>query len=170
MKKTILFVVVLLLCNVAMAQMKVTGIVTSSEDGSPIPFANIHVKGAKNIGATTDLDGRYTFEKLSKDAILVFTYIGYTTQEVHVNGRTVVNVALVSDALNLEEVMVVAYGTAKKGSYTGAASVVKADAIKDVPTISFESALNGKVAGMQIQVHLDRLVQHHQSACVVLVP
>lgn len=150
MKKTILFVVVLLLCNVAMAQMKVTGKVTSSEDGSPIPFANIQIKGVRNIGATTDLDGKFTFESISKDAILVVTYIGFTTQEVPVQGRTEVNIALVSDALNLEEVMVVAYGTVKKGTFTGAASLVKADAIKDVPSLSFENALNGKVAGMQI--------------------
>lgn len=150
MKKTILFVVVLLLCNVAMAQMKVTGKVTSSEDGSPIPFANIQIKGVRNIGATTDLDGKFTFESISKDAILVVTYIGFTTQEVPVQGRSEVNIALVSDALNLEEVMVVAYGTVKKGTFTGAASLVKADAIKDVPSLSFENALNGKVAGMQI--------------------
>jgi len=150
MKKTILFVVVLLLCNVAMAQMKVTGKVTSSEDGSPIPFANIQVKGVKNLGATTDLDGKYTFENISKSAILVVSFIGYTTQEVPVQGRGEINIALVSDALNLEEVMVVAYGTVKKGTFTGSASVVKADAIKDVPSLSFENALNGKIAGMQI--------------------
>jgi len=150
MKKTILFIVVLLLCNVAMAQIKVTGRVTSSDDGSPIPYANIQVKGMKNIGATTDLNGRFSIENVSRDAILVVTYIGYATKEVPVQGRSEVNIELVSDVLNLDEVMVVAYGTAKKSTFTGAASVVKADAIKDVPTLSFENALSGKIAGMQI--------------------
>ena len=150
MKKTILFVLSLLLVNMVMAQMKVTGRVTSSEDGSPIPYANIQVKGVRGVGATTDLEGRYAFDNLSKDAVLIFTYIGFTSQEIPVNGRAVIDVSLATDALNLEEVMVVAYGTAKKGTFTGAASVVKNDAIKDVPTLSFENALNGKVAGVQI--------------------
>ncbi len=150
MKKTILFVLSLLLVNMAMAQMKVSGRVTSSEDGSSIPYANIQVKGVAGMGATTDLDGKYTFDNLSKDAVLVFSFIGFTTQEIPVNGRAIIDVALKADALSLDEVMVVAYGTAKKGSFTGAASVVKADAIKDMPSVSFEGALNGKVAGMQI--------------------
>ena len=150
MKKTILFVLSLLLVNMVMAQMKVTGRVTSSEDGSPIPYANIQVKGVKGVGATTDFDGRYTFDNISKDAVLIFTYIGFTTQEIPINGRAVVNVIMSVDALNLDEVMVVAYGTSTKGTFTGAASVVKGDAIKDVPTLSFENALNGKIAGVQI--------------------
>jgi len=150
MKKTILFVLSLLLVNMVMAQMKVAGRVTSSEDGSPIPYANIQVKGVKGVGATTDLDGRYAFDKLSKDAVLIFSYIGFTTQEIPVNGRAVIDVSLATDALNLDEVMVVAYGTSTKGTFTGAASVVKNDAIKDVPTLSFENALNGKIAGVQI--------------------
>ena len=66
------------------------------------------------------------------------------------NGRAVINVSLSPDAVALDETIVVAYGTAKKGSYTGAASVVKKDAIKDVPGTSFENALNGKVAGLQV--------------------
>jgi len=150
MKKTILFVLSLLLVNMAMAQMKVTGRVTASEDGSPIPYANILVKGVTGVGATTDLDGKYTFASISKDAVLVITYIGYTTKEIPVDGRAVINIALSADALNLEEIMIVAYGTSTKGTFTGAASVVKGDAIKDVPTLSFENALNGKVAGVQI--------------------
>jgi len=150
MKKTILFVLSLLLVNMAMAQMKVTGRVTSSEDGSSIPYANIQVKDVKGAGATTDLDGRYAFDNISRDAVLIFTYIGFTTQEIPVSGRGVIDVTLAPDALNLDEVMVVAYGISTKGTFTGAASVVKGDAIKDVPTLSFENAMNGKVAGVQI--------------------
>jgi len=150
MKKSILIVLALLLVNMAMAQMKVTGTVTSSEDGSPIPFATVLVQGARNVGASTDLDGKYSFDNVSKDAVLIFSYIGFTTQQVPINGRSVINVVLVPDATRLDEVMVVAYGTTTKGTFTGAASVVKNDAIKDVPSITFENALNGKVAGLQI--------------------
>lgn len=150
MKKTFLVVLSLLLVNMALAQIKVTGKVTSSDDGSPIPFATVQVKGVKGVGATTDADGKYVFEKVSKDAILVFSYIGYTTIEVPVNNRSVVDVIIKPDALNLEEVMVVAYGTAKKSTFTGSASTVKADAIKDVPTASFENALIGNIPGLQM--------------------
>ena len=150
MKKSILIVLALLLVNMAMAQMKVTGTITSSEDGSPIPYATILVKGVRGAGAVTDLDGKYSLDNVQADAILQFSFIGFTTQEIPVNGRALINIVMTPDATNLDEVMVVAYGTATKGTFTGAASVVKNDAIKDVPSLSFENALSGKVAGMQI--------------------
>jgi TonB-linked SusC/RagA family outer membrane protein len=150
MKKSILIVLALLLVNMAMAQMKVTGTVTSSEDGSPIPYATVLVQGVRGVGAVTDLDGKYTFDNVSRDAVLIFSYIGFTTQTIPVSGRAVVNVVMTPDATSLDEVMVVAYGTSTRGTFTGAASVVKNEAIKDVPSLSFENALNGKVAGLQI--------------------
>ncbi len=150
MKKSILIALVLLLVNSAMAQVRVTGTVTSSEDGSAVPFATILVKGLRGVGAATDLDGKFTIESVAPDAVLVFSYIGFVTQEIPVNGRSQINVALNPDLTRLDEVMVVAYGTSTKGTFTGAASVVKNDALKDVPSVSFENALNGRVAGMQI--------------------
>lgn len=150
MKKSILIVLSILLVNIGWAQTRVTGTVTSSDDGSPVPYATILIKGVRGAGANTDLDGKYTLTNVPADAVLVFSYIGYRTQEVPVGGRNVVNVILAPDALALDEVMVVAYGTATKGTFTGAASVVKSEAIRDVPTLSFENAMNGKVAGMQI--------------------
>lgn len=150
MKKSILIALVLLLAGSAIAQVRVSGNVTSSEDGSPVPYATILVKGLKGVGAATDADGNYSFEKLSQDAVLVFSYIGFVTQEVAVNGRAVINIQLDPDQTRLDEVMVIAYGTATKGTFTGAASVVKQDAIKDVPNVSFENALSGKVAGLQV--------------------
>lgn len=150
MKKSILIVLSILLVNIGWAQTRVTGRVTSSDDGSAVPYATILIKGVRGAGANTDLDGKYTLTNVPADAVLVFSYIGYTTQEIPVGGRSAIDVILAPDALALDEVMVVAYGTAKKGTFTGAASVVKSDAIRDVPTISFENALSGKVAGMQI--------------------
>ncbi|MDY0332114.1 MAG: TonB-dependent receptor [Bacteroidales bacterium] len=132
----------------AFAQQRVTGKVTSSEDGSPLPFVNILIEGEGGVGTSTDVDGNFVFERCPSDAVLVFSYIGYTSTRITVAGRSVVNVVLNPDALALEEVMVVAYGTAKKGTFTGSASVVRNEAIKDVPALSFENALSGKVAGL----------------------
>ena len=95
-------------------------------------------------------NGTYVLNNVPSNAILVFSSIGFNDLEVQVAGRSVIDAAMSPNAEALEETIVVAYGTAKKGTYTGAASVVKQDAIKDVPAVSFEQALNGKVAGMQI--------------------
>ncbi len=150
MKKSFFFVLAVMIATTAFAQTRVTGKVTSSEDGSPLPFVTILIQGERGLGTNTDIDGNFVLERCPENAVLVLSYIGYTTVEVPVSGRNVVNVTMTPDAFALEEVMVVAYGTARKGTYTGAASVVRSDDIKDVPTLSFESALNGKVAGMQI--------------------
>ncbi len=149
MKKFMLIVLTVLLCNIAFAQTKVTGKVTSSADGSPIPFASVVVKGTM-VGVATLENGNYTLDNVPANATLIFSSIGFVDQEIAIGGRAVVNCALAPDSEALDEVMIVAYGTAKKGTYTGAASVVKQDAIKDMPSVSFEQALGGKVAGMQV--------------------
>lgn len=150
MKKLIFIVLSVFLVNAGMAQTQVTGTVTASEDGSPIPYAVVLLKGSRGVGTNTDADGRYSLSNIPSDGVLVFSYVGYKTQEIPVAGRTVINVEMATDALALDEVIVVAYGTSTRGTFTGAASVVKADAIRDVPTLSFENAMGGKVAGMQI--------------------
>ena len=150
MKKVLFFVLALFLTTAVMAQSRVTGKVTSSEDGSPLPFVTVLIQGERGVGTNTDIDGNFVIERCPADAVLVLSYVGYTTMQVPVNGRSVVNITMTPDALALEEVMVVAYGTAKKGTYTGSAAVVRSEAIKDVPSMSFEKALSGKVAGMQI--------------------
>lgn len=134
--------------NIAFAQLKVTGKVTASDDGSPLPYATISIKGT-TTGAYTDDDGNYTIT-VAPNGVLVFSTVGFVTQEIQVNNRSVINVALAPDAIALEETIVVAYGTAKKGTYTGSASVVKKEALKEAPSVSFENALNGKVAGLQV--------------------
>ncbi|MDD3736763.1 MAG: TonB-dependent receptor plug domain-containing protein, partial [Bacteroidales bacterium] len=150
MKKLIFIFLSVLFVNAGMAQTRVTGTVTAAEDGSPIPYAVVLVKGSRGVGTNTDADGRYSLSNVPTDAVLVFSYVGYKTQEIPVSGRSVINVEMETDALALDEVIVVAYGTSTKGTFTGAASVVKADAIRDVPTLSFESAMGGKIAGLQI--------------------
>ena len=150
MKQVLFFVLAAFVTTAAFAQSRVTGKVTSSEDGSPLPFVTILIQGERGLGTNTDIDGNFVLERCPSDAVLVLSYVGYTTVQVPVAGRNVVNITMIPDALALEEVMVVAYGTAKKGTYTGSAAVVRSETIKDVASMSFEKALSGKVAGMQI--------------------
>jgi TonB-linked SusC/RagA family outer membrane protein len=118
--------------------------------GNPIPGANILVKGTTN-GTTTDADGRYSLSVTENDAVLVFSFIGYITQEVAVNARSVIDVVLVEDVQSLEEVVVVGYGTQKKTDVTGAIASVSAEQIADRPVTSFTEALAGQMAGVQVQ-------------------
>ena len=150
MKKVILFVLMALCSTMMLAQATITvkGTVISSEDGLPVIGAYVLQQGTNN-GTSTDVDGNFTID-VPKTATLVVKMVGFHDQEVQVQGRAIMNISLAPESVNLDEVMVVAYGTAKKGTYTGAASLVKADAIKDAPSVSFENALNGKVAGLQI--------------------
>lgn len=150
MKKLILFVLSVLIFNVGMAQTRVTGTVTSADDGSPVPYAVVLLKGARGVGTNTDVDGKFTLNNVPSNAVLQISYVGYKTMDVPVEGRSVFNIQLVTDALALDEVIVVAYGTSTKGTFTGAVSVVNSDAIRDVPSLSFENAMSGKVAGLQI--------------------
>lgn len=127
---------------------QVTGVVTSSEDNTPLPGVSISVKGG-TTGTVTDGEGRYQLSA-PDDATLVFSYIGFTTQEVPVNNRAQVNVSLSVDQKQLEEVVVIGYGTQKKGDVTSAvASVSKEDfvqgAVRDAAQL-----VQGKVAGLRI--------------------
>ncbi len=148
MKRSILLALFALCTSVMFAQTTVTGTVIAQDDGSPIAYANVQVEGTTNLVFTDD-NGKYSIS-VPADGNLIVSFMGYLTQRVAVNGRAVINVEMAPEAVALDETIVVAYGTAKKGTYTGAASLVKSDAIKDAPSVSFENALNGKVAGLQI--------------------
>lgn len=150
MKKLILILISVLLANIGMAQTRITGRVTSSDDGMPIPGATIQLKNVRGVGTATDIEGRYVISNVPSDGILIFSYVGYKSVEVPAAGRTVIDVVLEVDAMSLDEVIVVAYGTSTRASFTGAASVIRSESIKDVPTLSFENAMSGKVAGLQI--------------------
>ncbi|MGV3706738.1 MAG: SusC/RagA family TonB-linked outer membrane protein [Arcticibacter sp.] len=150
MRKSFLLLFNLLLCVAAFSQtpIRVSGKVTSASDGSSV-MTSVVIKGTKT-GISTDIEGNYVFPNVPSNAVLVFTAIGYTKREVPVNGRTVVNAVLQESMQELDAVMVVAYGTAKKGTYTGSAASISQDKIKETPTTSFQSALTGRLAGVQI--------------------
>jgi TonB-linked SusC/RagA family outer membrane protein len=153
MEKRIAFIFLMLLFGFQLslksqeAKKTVTGTVTD-ETGLPVSGVSVMISGVNN-GSLTDQRGFYSI-KCSSSNTISFTFIGYATQKIKVGNRTVINVKLQEMVNQLDEVMVVAYGTAKKGSYSGSASLVKQDALKDMPVTTFENALSGKVAGLQI--------------------
>ncbi|GHT10680.1 SusC/RagA family TonB-linked outer membrane protein [Bacteroidia bacterium] len=130
-------------------QKKVSGTVISAVDGTPIEFASVSIRGT-TTATSTDEKGFYTITVSGSNDILVFDVLGMKLKEALVGQQTEINVALEEDVFGLDEVIVVAYGTAKKSTFTGSASVVGSDKFKDAPVTSFESALNGKIAGMQV--------------------
>jgi TonB-linked SusC/RagA family outer membrane protein len=127
----------------------VTGKVTSSEEGMPIPGVNILVK-ATSTGTVTDVDGNYTIS-VTQDAILVFSSIGYATQEVNVGGRSVIDVALVADIKSLSEVVIVGYGSQRRADITSAVSVIDMENIGDPPAANVTRLLQGQAAGVQVR-------------------
>lgn len=115
---------------------------------SPLPGVNITVQGSSN-GTISDIEGRYTLQ-VSSDAKLVFSFVGYNTQVVSVNGKPVVNVTLEENTQALNEVIVVGYGTQRKEAVTGSVASMKGDALRDVPSGNISRALQGRVAGVEL--------------------
>ena len=134
-----------------MAQTRViTGLVTAQEDGAPIAGANVTVKGT-TIGAITGPDGRYQLTVPTSATTLVFSFIGVADQEVQIEGRTTIDLSLTTELISMEEVVVVAYGTAKKvGTVVGSVAQVNAAKIAEKPVANIFDALQGKVAGLQV--------------------
>ncbi len=131
----------------ALAQtISVKGKVTDANTGESVPFASIQVKGTMT-GTATDADGNYTID-VPRNAVLIFSSIGYLNQEAAVEGRGVINILLAPDTESLEELVVVAYGVAKKESVTGAISTVKSDAIDKRPVSSVSNVLEGMATGV----------------------
>ena len=137
---------VLLSTGVALAQSHISGKVTSTEDGQPVIGASVKVVGT-NTGTVTDIDGNFSLNAPA-GAKLEITYIGMEPQTVKA-GRNM-TISLAPDQHSLDEVMVVAYGTAKKSAFTGSAAVLKTDDIKKTNASNPVSALTGKVSGVQI--------------------
>jgi len=126
----------------------ITGTVID-EAGMPLPGASVIIKGT-TIGTQTDFDGNYSLSVTNDSATLVFLYIGYTVIEQSVAGKSLINVTLKEDAESLDEVVVVGYGTQKRSDLTGSVASVTAKDIAVTPVVSFDLALQGRAAGVQI--------------------
>ncbi len=149
MKKTILLALIVLLgVGFINAQTRVTGKVTSADDGSPLPYVTIVVKGA-TITATTDISGNYSISMPEGSSVLVFSFSGMNTEEVTVGGRSIIDVIMTADATQLDEAIVVAYGVATKRSFTGSASSIKSDKASSGSLESIDKALTGKISGLK---------------------
>lgn len=122
---------------------------TVSDASGPLPGASVVVKGTTN-GTQTDFDGNYTINNVGNDATLVFSYVGFSTQEIAVNGQTTINVILQEDAQALDEVIIIGYGTTTVKDATGSVTAVTSKDFNKGIISSPEQLIQGKAAGVQI--------------------
>lgn len=153
-----------LLVNAALANSGITstiradktlkGKITDKETGDGLPGVNVVVKGTSS-GTTTDGEGNYTLS-VPDNATLVFSFVGYISQEVAVGNRTSLDISLAPDSKALSEVVVIGYGTAKKSDLTGSVGSVKEEQLRERPAPSLNQALQGKISGVQVNVNSGR--------------
>lgn len=122
---------------------------TVSDATGPLPGASVVVKGTTN-GTQTDFDGNYTLDNVAADAIIVFSYVGFKTQEIAVNGQSTINVTMVEDAQTLDEVVIIGYGQTTVKDATGAVAAVTSEDFNQGVISSPEQLIQGKTAGVQI--------------------
>jgi TonB-linked SusC/RagA family outer membrane protein len=126
----------------------VTGTVTE-ESGEPLPGVTVILKGTTQ-GTVTNADGEYTLTGIPEDATLQFSFVGMQTQEVEVDNQTNIDVTMVVDAIGIEEVVAIGYGTMKKSDVTGSVTSVKTEDLENVKMQSIDQALAGRAAGVQV--------------------
>jgi TonB-linked SusC/RagA family outer membrane protein len=147
-----LLMLIFMFCGFMLAvnaqQKTVTGTVTGSDDGLAIIGATVQIKGTTS-GVATDLSGKYSIA-VTEGAVIVIRYVGMRTQEVTVGSANVYDVVLEPDFLGVDEVVVVAYGTTKRESFTGSASVVRSDQLAKTPTTSIVKALQANATGVHV--------------------
>lgn len=149
-KKLSIFVILLLVYSTGYSQDNVvTGQIIDGIDGLPLIGASIVIKGT-TTGTVTDFDGNYTLTVNSLNDTLIYSYIGYLAEEVSVDGRNVINMPLTLDASEIDEIVVVGYGTQKKGDLTGAVSIVTAKDLERANANSMSKALQGRAAGVTV--------------------
>lgn len=136
------------LSSAALAQTRVSGVVTD-ENSSPVPGVNIVEKGTAN-GTTTDSEGKYTINVAGSNSIIVYSFIGYISQEVQVGQQSAIDVSIAPDVQSLEEVVVTGYSIDKRRELTGSVSTVKTKDLTFAPTGNVEQMLQGRVAGVTV--------------------
>lgn len=134
--------------SILLAQSNVTGKVTEKSTSLPLPGVNVFVKGTTS-GTATDFDGNYQIS-INNGDVLVFSYIGFVTQEITYTGQSPINVELTEDAAQLNEVVVTGYGSVRKEDLTGSADLIKAEDFNQGPIVSAQQLIQGKVAGVSV--------------------
>ena len=137
-------------CYASAQGLTVTGVV-KDQSGEALIGVNVMEKGTTN-GSITDIDGKYSVTVTGKNPILVFSYIGYLTQEIPVSNRKVINLTMKEDSEELEEVVVIGYGTAKKKDLTGAISSVRTENLEKESPRSVQDLLRANAAGLSIKM------------------
>lgn len=133
--------------DVLMQQYSVSGKITDASTGEAMPGVNIQVKGT-SLGTISGANGTYSLNVPDRNATLVFSFIGFISQEVALNGKEILDVSLTSDLASLEEVVVIGYGTQKKVDLTGVVAVVKGDELKNRSTSTASQSMQGRVSGV----------------------
>ncbi len=128
---------------------QITGTVTGADDGLALPGVSVVVTGT-TIGTVTDVDGRYSLDAPATATSLTFSYVGYESQQVAIEGRTTINVRLLVSVVALDELVVVGYGVMRKREVTGSISQVRGDDIASLAAPSFDTQLAGRSAGVQV--------------------
>lgn len=150
MKKNLFFFLFFLpVCLWAQQRTTLTGTVVSATDNETLIGVSISVKGT-TVGTVTGLNGNFTLSDIPGDATLVFSFLGFKSQEINVNNQRVINVKLKEDAQALEEVVVIGYGVVKRNDLTSSISTVKGDDLKTISTGSALFSMQGKTPGVQI--------------------
>ncbi|GHA36828.1 SusC/RagA family TonB-linked outer membrane protein [Salinimicrobium marinum] len=146
--RTLLFALTMVITCAASAQsITVTGTVT--DEMGPLPGVTVLLQGT-NRGVTTDFDGNYEITDVPSDGVLVFSYVGFTTQNVNINGRNEIDVVLEQDTEALEEVVVVGYGTQRREAVTGSVSSIGGEELREVPSANISEALQGRLPGVEL--------------------
>lgn len=134
------------------AQHVVSGTVEDGSLGGPLFGATVYVKGT-STGTTTDMEGQFKLDVGDPNSTIVFSYIGYVTQEIPVEGKTVINLTMSEDVQVLEDLVVVGYSTEKEEDLTGAVNSVSNESFKDAPVTRVEQALQGRTPGVQVNTN-----------------
>jgi len=133
-------------------EVKVEGTITDATNGEPVIGASVIVEGT-SIGAITDAAGKFSITVPGLNSVIIISSIGYNNEKISIDGRSVIDVKLVPDITKLDEVVVVGYGTMRKSDLTGAVVSVSSDALKNTVSSTFDQALQGRAAGVQVMVN-----------------
>ncbi|WP_289055918.1 TonB-dependent receptor [Carboxylicivirga marina] len=133
----------------AMQQQKTIKGVVTDPSGEPLPGVSVVIKGT-STGTITSIDGNYTLQNVDEETIILFSFIGFENQEIHVTGRSTIDITMVEETTGLDEVVVVGYGVQKKVNVTGAVATVDAEVFENRPVTDATQALQGVVANLNI--------------------
>ncbi|CAN5335396.1 TonB-dependent receptor [soil metagenome] len=133
----------------------VSGRVTSQEDGQPLPGVNVIIKGTL-VGTVTDINGDYTLRAPDGNRTLVFSFIGFTSEERLIGSNSNINISMLPDIQSLDEIVVIGYGTQKRSDLTGAVGSVDVETLRERPAASLNQALAGRLPGVQVTTNSGR--------------